>query len=45
METMIKTDQKIQLVDGELFSWYGNRLLATVDYLKHLAEVLSQKHV
>ncbi len=27
---------KIQLVDGELFSWYGSRLLKSVDYLKKL---------
>lgn len=26
----------IQLVDGELFSWYGNRLLHTASYLKNL---------
>ncbi len=27
---------KIMLVDGELFSWYGSRLLHSVDYFKHL---------
>ena len=27
----------IQLVDGELFSWYGSRLLQTADYLSSLA--------
>ena len=26
----------VKLVDGELFSWYGNRLLKTVDYLQKL---------
>jgi ABC-type Fe3+-hydroxamate transport system substrate-binding protein len=26
----------IKLVDGELFSWYGSRLLKTVDYLNQL---------
>lgn len=26
----------IQLVDGELFSWYGNRLLLATDYFKKL---------
>ncbi len=27
---------KIQIVDGELFSWYGSRLLKTAKYLKQL---------
>lgn len=27
---------QIMLVDGELFSWYGSRLLHTVDYFKQL---------
>jgi iron complex transport system substrate-binding protein len=27
---------KIQLVDGEIFSWYGSRLLKSVLYLKHI---------
>jgi ABC-type Fe3+-hydroxamate transport system substrate-binding protein len=27
---------KIQIVDGELFSWYGSRLLKTAEYLKEL---------
>ena len=27
---------RIMLVDGELFSWYGSRLLHTVDYFKQL---------
>jgi ABC-type Fe3+-hydroxamate transport system substrate-binding protein len=29
-------DAKILLVDGELFSWYGSRLLHSVDYFKIL---------
>ncbi|MGL4597231.1 MAG: cobalamin-binding protein [Bacteroidia bacterium] len=29
-------DAKIELVDGELFSWYGSRLLHTPDYLEAL---------
>jgi hypothetical protein len=27
---------QIELVDGELFSWYGSRLLHSVKYLKTL---------
>ncbi len=30
----------VRLVDGELFSWYGSRLLHTVDYLTKLREEL-----
>jgi len=29
-------DTKIRLVDGELFSWYGSRLLHTSEYLKSI---------
>jgi ABC-type Fe3+-hydroxamate transport system substrate-binding protein len=29
-------DTQILLVDGEMFSWYGSRLLAAVDYLQML---------
>ncbi|MEM6963513.1 MAG: helical backbone metal receptor [Bacteroidota bacterium] len=29
----------IQLVDGELFSWYGNRLLLATDYFKKLRKL------
>lgn len=29
-------DAKIRLVDGELFSWYGSRLLHTSEYLKSI---------
>lgn len=32
---------KIRLVDGELFSWYGSRLLHSVDYFKHLVPELN----
>ena len=31
---------RVQLVDGELFSWYGNRLLLTPPYLKTLHDTL-----
>lgn len=30
----------IRLVDGEIFSWYGSRLLQAPDYLRHLLEDL-----
>lgn len=29
-------EAKVILVDGEMFSWYGSRLLQTADYLKRL---------
>lgn len=29
-------DAEIVLVDGEMFSWYGNRLLEAIDYFKEL---------
>lgn len=29
-------DAKVRLVDGELFSWYGSRLLHTSEYLKSI---------
>jgi ABC-type Fe3+-hydroxamate transport system substrate-binding protein len=32
---------KITLVDGELFSWYGSRLLQTPDYLTHIRKGLT----
>jgi ABC-type Fe3+-hydroxamate transport system substrate-binding protein len=32
---------RIELVDGELFSWYGTRLLYSPDYFKKLGERLS----
>lgn len=30
------------LVDGEAFSWYGSRMLHTVDYLKAMHKALNQ---
>ena len=30
---MIAPKARIKLVDGELFSWYGPRMLKTIDYL------------
>ncbi len=38
---MICPGTRMLLVDGELFSWYGNRLLHTVDYLKELNRQLA----
>lgn len=32
---------KVMLVDGEMFSWYGSRLVKAVEYLFHLQEELS----
>jgi hypothetical protein len=29
---------EILIVDGELFSWYGSRLLKTPEYLKQLSD-------
>lgn len=34
-------NSKVLLVDGELFSWYGNRLLKSFDYFRELNERLS----
>ena len=31
-------DVNVELVDGELFSWYGNRLLKSADYLQKLQQ-------
>lgn len=31
---------QIQLVDGEMFSWYGSRLLPAAEYFKRLREIL-----
>lgn len=31
---------QVEVVDGELFSWYGSRLLHTVDYIKKLRKKL-----
>lgn len=33
----------IQLVDGEMFSWYGSRLLQAANYFRQLRQHLSQK--
>ena len=33
-------DARVMLVDGEMFSWYGSRLLQTTAYLKQLRERL-----
>ncbi|RZJ82038.1 MAG: cobalamin-binding protein [Flavobacterium sp.] len=33
-------DAKIMLVDGEMFSWYGSRLVKAVNYLFHLQDEL-----
>lgn len=34
-------DARIIIVDGELFSWYGSRMLPAADYLKRLYEITS----
>ena len=31
---------KIMLVDGEMFSWYGSRLLKSADYFQKRAEII-----
>lgn len=33
----------IKLVDGEMFSWYGNRLLMAIDYFRNLKQTLSNQ--
>lgn len=35
-------DVRIELVDGEMFSWYGSRLLTAVTYLQQLIHRLDQ---
>jgi len=35
--------KKIMLVDGEMFSWYGSRLLKAADYFRDLYENLEEK--
>lgn len=35
--------KKIMLVDGEMFSWYGSRLLKAVGYFKNLRENIDKK--
>jgi ABC-type Fe3+-hydroxamate transport system substrate-binding protein len=39
--SQILPQSRIELVDGELFSWYGSRLLHSPDYFKKLGERLS----
>lgn len=34
---------KVMLVDGEMFSWYGSRLVKAVGYLFELQNILAQK--
>jgi ABC-type Fe3+-hydroxamate transport system substrate-binding protein len=34
-------DSKVILVDGELFSWYGSRMILLPDYLKQLKQLLT----
>jgi ABC-type Fe3+-hydroxamate transport system substrate-binding protein len=34
-------DAKVMLVDGEMFSWYGSRLVKAVEYLFHLQDKLA----
>ena len=36
-------DSKVMLVDGEIFSWYGSRLVKAVGYLFELQNTLVQK--
>ena len=37
---LICPNSKIEIVDGELFSWYGSRLLKSVDYFTALLKKL-----
>ena len=41
MKTMFP-NTKIQIVDGEMFSWYGSRLMKSFDYFKSLHQVLKR---
>lgn len=34
---------KVMLVDGEMFSWYGSRLVKAINYLFHLQDDLAKK--
>jgi ABC-type Fe3+-hydroxamate transport system substrate-binding protein len=36
---------KIWLVDGEMFSWYGSRLIKTAPYLNHLCKQIHQLYL
>lgn len=38
LESKVNNEMKILLVDGELFSWYGVRMLYLPDYLKQIKE-------
>ena len=38
--TQILPNSQIMLVDGELFSWYGSRLLHSPEYFKKLGQRL-----
>ena len=40
IKNAISISTKIQLVDGEFFSWYGSRLLKALDYFKQLRQVM-----
>jgi len=35
-------DKKVVLVDGEMFSWYGSRLLLAADYFKELQQMFGK---
>ena len=35
--------KKIMLVDGEMFSWYGSRLIKSAGYFRNLHENLKEK--
>lgn len=35
---------RIEIVDGELFSWYGSRLLSTTNYIKKLHQKLGKNN-
>jgi ABC-type Fe3+-hydroxamate transport system substrate-binding protein len=37
----VMPNAKIMLVDGEMFSWYGSRLVKAINYLFHLQDELS----
>lgn len=34
---------KVMLIDGEMFSWYGSRLVKAINYLFHLQDDLAKK--
>lgn len=39
-EDFSQIDAKLELVDGEMFSWYGSRLVKAMDYFKEFQERL-----